>query len=210
MKKNVLYAFPFLLTALLLVAAIPYMAPQSAQGLEVGDTAMGFKLKNVDGRMVSLDDFPKAKGFIVTFTCNHCPYAKLYEQRIMDLDKQYAGKGYPVIAINPNDATDYPEDSFEKMQARAGEKQYTFPYLVDETQEIAQAYGATKTPHIYVLQREHGTLKVKYIGAIDNAPQEAAKATEFYVKDAIDALLAGKEVPKTVTKAVGCSIKWKS
>src|SRR3954464_46034 len=116
-----------------------------AGGYRVGDTAKDFKLKNVDGKMVSLADYQSAKGFIIVFTCNHCPFAKAYESRIMDLNKKYAGKGFPVIAINPNDPKIEAEDSFDNMVKIAKEKNYTFPYLFDETQENAMAYGATRT-----------------------------------------------------------------
>src|SRR2546428_3342237 len=112
-------------------------------GYKVGDNATDFKLKNVNGKTVSMSDYKSAKGFIVVFTCNHCPYAKAYESRIMQLDKQFVGKGYPVIAINSNDPAAYPEDSFDNMKKRSTEKNYTFPYLLDESQDIAKAYGAT-------------------------------------------------------------------
>ena len=118
-----------------------------------GDMASDFKLKNVDGKMVSMADYKDAKGFIVIFTCNHCPFSKAYEQRIMNLDKMYAEKGYPVIAINPNDKTVEPDDSYDNMVVKAKEKNYSFPYLYDETQKIATAYGATRTPHVFVVQK---------------------------------------------------------
>jgi len=179
-------------------------------GYEVGDNATDFDLKNVNGEMISLKDYPDAKGFIIAFTCNSCPIAQLYEQRIIDLHNEYAVQGYPVIAINPNDPVKQPGDSFEKMKERAKEKNYPFPYLVDGSQEITTAYGATNTPHMYVLQKEGGRYIVRYIGAIDNNPQEPEKATKTFIRDALDALIRGKDVPLEETKAVGCSIKWKS
>jgi peroxiredoxin len=210
MKNKLLIALAGLAIMAVAIAAVPaFQFEDRNGGVQVGDAAIGFKLKNIDGKMVSMADYPKAKGFILTFTCNHCPYSKMYEQRIIDLHKKYEKLGYPVIAINPNDPTAYPEDSFEQMQARAQEKGYGFPYLVDETQDIARAYGATKTPHVYVLEQQRGEIKVRYIGAIDNAPQDGSQAGERYVEEAVDALLAGKPVSKTVTKAIGCSIKWK-
>ncbi|HAA12434.1 MAG TPA: thioredoxin family protein [Cytophagales bacterium] len=181
----------------------------AATGYEVGDEAMDFELKNINGEYVSLSDYSSAKGFIVVFTCNHCPYAKLYEERIIELDGMYADKGYPVIAINPNDPKKVEEDSYENMQSRAEEKGYTFPYLVDGTQEVASAYGATKTPHVYLLQKESGKMMVKYIGAIDNNHKDAAAVTETYVQDAVDALIEGDDVSVTETRAIGCTIKWK-
>lgn len=178
-------------------------------GYKVGDLATDFSLKNVDGRIVSLKDFKEAKGFIVIFTCNHCPYAKLYEDRIIELDKTFATKGYPVIAINPNDPSIVPDDSFENMQKRAKEKGFTFPYLWDETQQIAKTYGAEKTPHVYLLNKEKDGLRVCYIGAIDDNAQEAGQVKVNYVKEAVNSLLEGRKIEKTTSKAIGCSIKWK-
>jgi len=179
-------------------------------GYQVGDNATDFNLKNVDGKKVSLSDYPEAKGFIIAFTCNTCPFSVLYEQRIIDLHNEFSPQGFPVIAINPNDPVKQPGDSFDKMKSRAKEKNYPFPYLVDETQEITLAYGATNTPHMYVLKKEDGKYKVMYIGAIDNNPKEPENASNKYVQDALKALINGNEVPEKSTKAVGCSIKWKS
>jgi peroxiredoxin len=179
-------------------------------GYQIGDNATDFELKNVDGTIISLGDYPDAKGFIIAFTCNTCPFSVMYEQRIIDLHNEYAPKGFPVIAINPNDPVKQPGDSFDKMKARAQEKNYPFPYLVDETQAITKAYGATNTPHMYVLQKENDNYSVKYIGAIDNNPKESDKASKRYINDALDALIRGEDVPEKETKAVGCTIKWKS
>ncbi len=179
------------------------------EGYHVGEIADDFKLKNVDGKMVSMSDYNSAKGFIIIFTCNHCPFSKKYEDRINALDRKYAKKGFPVIAINPNDASQYPEDNFENMIKRAKEKKFSFPYLHDESQAVARMYGATKTPDVFVLQKEGADLIVKYTGAIDNNSDSAKEATEKYVEAAVDALLEGKPVQNTFTKAVGCSIKWK-
>jgi len=181
----------------------------NSEGYEIGSVATDFSLKNVDGNMVSMADYDDAKGFIVIFTCNHCPYAQMYEQRIIDLHNKYAAKGYPVIAINPNDPVRQPEDSFEKMVERAEEKGYPFPYIFDNTQEVATAYGATRTPHVYLLNKESKGLVVKYIGAIDNNYKNALEATEKYVENAVDALINGKKVSTENTKAIGCTIKWR-
>jgi peroxiredoxin len=178
-------------------------------GYAVGDTAIDFKLKNVDGKFVSLADYKKAKGYIVVFTCNHCPFAQAYEQRIIDLHKTYAAKGFPVVAINPNDKDRSPEDSYENMKTRAKDKKYPFVYLHDETQEIAKAYGATRTPHVYLLQKTDAGNKVTYIGAIDDNSEEPKDVKEKYLANAIDALLAGKPIENNSTKAIGCGIKWK-
>lgn len=180
-----------------------------AQGYAVGDAATDFSLKNIDGKMVSLADYKQAKGFIVVFTCNHCPYAVAYEDRIIALDKKYKPLGYPVIAINPNDPAAQPLDSYAAMQVRAKEKGFTFPYLLDDGQTIYPQYGAEKTPHVFVLKKTVNKQVVSYIGAIDNNYRNAAEATEHYVADAVDALLAGKAPAVTKTVAIGCSIKVK-
>ena len=177
------------------------------KGYKVGDVATGFKLKNVDNKMVSLSDFNDAKGFIVIFTCNHCPYAKAYENRIIGLNHKYASKGYPVIAINPNDPKVEPQDSFEGMQQRAKEKGFTFPYLFDEGQKVYPQYGATRTPHVFVIQKENGKNIVRYIGAIDDNYADASDVSHKYVEEAVDALLSNKPVAQTSTVAIGCSIK---
>jgi peroxiredoxin len=181
-----------------------------AQGYKVGDKASDFKLKNVDGKMVSLKDYPQAKGFVVVFTCNHCPYAKAYQDRIIAIDKKYKAKGYPVIAINSNDPELSPEDSYDEMVVRAKEKAYTFPYLFDETQDVYRTYGAQKTPHTYLLQKEGNNLIVRYIGAIDDNYQDETKITQSYLSGALDAVLAGRTPEPSTTKAIGCGIKDKS
>lgn len=182
---------------------------QQTSGYVAGDTVGDFRLKNVDGKTMSLADVTDAKGFIVVFTCNHCPYAIKYEQRIMDLDKKYKPLGFPVIAINPNDSARVPDDSYGNMQKRAKEKGYSFPYLYDQTQEVAKAYGALKTPHVYLLAKEKGKMVVKYVGAIDNNYEDASKADRHFVAEAIAEIQAGKNVTITGTRAIGCSIKWK-
>jgi len=178
-------------------------------GYQVGEAVADFKLKNIDEKNVSLADYPDAKGFIVVFTCNHCPFSKMYEDRINMLNKKYAKAGYPVIAINPNDAAQYPDDNFENMQKRAKEKKFSFPYLYDESQATARAFGATKTPDVFVVKKEDGKLILKYTGAIDDNTESAKAAKVKYVENAVDALLSGKAVETTQTKAVGCGIKWK-
>lgn len=177
------------------------------EGYKVGDEAMDFSLKNVDGNMVALAQFADAKGYIVIFTCNHCPYAKAYESRIVALNEKYNTLGYPVIAINPNDPNIQPEDSYEAMKTNAKEKGFSFPYLFDEQQAVYPIYGATKTPHVYLLQKQDGKLIVKYIGAIDDNYEHQEEVKEKYVEQAVDALLAGKDIATSSTKAVGCSIK---
>lgn len=179
------------------------------KGYEVGDVATDFKLKNIDGKYVSLSDYKKAKGFIVIFTCNSCPYAVKYEDRIIELDKMYKDKGYPVIAINPNDPEVQPKDGFNEMIQRAKDKGFTFPYLLDEGQTIYPQYGATKTPHVFILNKENGKNIVKYIGAIDNNYENAEDVSEYYVRDAMASIMKGEPVATTKTVAIGCTIKFK-
>jgi len=198
--KNTLFILLILLIGSYIVAD---------DGYKVGDNATDFKLKNIDGNMVSLVDYKDAKGFIVVFTCNHCPFSVMYEDRIIELDNKYKEQGYMVVAINPNDPKQYPTDSYEHMQERAKEKGFTFPYLFDDTQDIAKAYGATRTPHIFILKKKKDEYIVEYIGAIDDRARNASLVEEKFVENAVDALLKKKKVEKTFTKAIGCSIKWR-
>lgn len=196
--------------AIALLVMITASAPVQS-GYKVGDTAMDFKLKNYDGRMVSMADYKDAKGYIVIFNCNTCPYSKAYDSRIIALNKKYASKGFPVLTINPNDPDLSPGDSFDEMKKQAKRNKYDFPYLVDETQDVARAYGATNTPHVYVLDKvSNEKLKVVYIGAIDDNSRNAETVTKKYVEDAIEALMQSKNVPVTQTKAIGCTIKWRN
>jgi peroxiredoxin len=192
---------------LLMSAFTANTTPTEKKGYDVGDVATDFKLKNVDGTMVSLSDYKDAKGFIVVFTCNTCPYAVAYEDRIIALDKKYASKGYPVIAIMPNNTEVKPGDSMEAMKARASAKGYTFPYLMDEGQQIYPQYGATKTPHVYILEKTDKGNVVRYIGAIDDNYKDASLVNDKYAEDAVDALLEGTPIKETKTRAIGCSIK---
>lgn len=177
-------------------------------GLEygVGDKVSDFKLKNFDGKSVALSDYKNSRGVILIFDCNTCPYSKAYNDRIIALNKTYEAKGFPVVTINSNDG---PGDRFEDMVERAKSKNYDFPYLLDETQSVARSFGATNTPHVFLLHRENKDFVVAYIGAIDNNPRDGAKAERKYVEEAVNALLAGKPVATEKTKAVGCGIKWK-
>jgi peroxiredoxin len=196
MKKAVIFS-------VLILAAVLV----SAQGYKPGDLAQDFRLKNVDGKMVSLADMPDARGFIVIFTCNHCPYAIAYQERIIDLDRKYKVQGYPVVAINPNDPAAEPRDSFDKMVERAEEMGYTFPYLLDEGQKVYPVYGATHTPHVYILNKEGKNLRVVYTGTIDNNWRDASAVTVNYIDDVIASLKEGKSPDPSTTRAIGCTIK---
>ena len=177
------------------------------KGYKVGDEATNFTLENIDGKKTSLSDYKDAKGFIIVFTCNTCPYSVAYEDRIMALDKKYKTKGYPVIAINPNDPAAKSGDSMAAMKVKAKEKGFTFPYLLDVGQKIYPQYGASRTPHVYILERQGNKYIVQYIGAIDNSSRNPDAVTERYAEDALDALLAGQQPTTTYTRAIGCSIK---
>tara|TARA_B110000967_G_C18868851_1_gene554243 strand:+ start:54 stop:656 length:603 start_codon:yes stop_codon:yes gene_type:complete len=194
-------------TLLVLFATVSFAPTTSHKGYDIGDVATDFKLENIDGNFVSLSDFKDAKGFIVVFTCNSCPYAVAYEDRVEALNKKYATQGYPVIAIMPNNVNTKPGDSMEAMQKRAKEKGFTFPYLMDADQSIYPQYGATKTPHIYVLEASSKGPVVQYIGAIDDNYKDASLVKTKYVEAAVDALLSGASIEVNKTKAIGCSIK---
>lgn len=175
----------------------------------IGDTVADFRLRNVDGQFLTLSQYAQnARGVIVVFTCNSCPYAKAYEERIIELHREFAPKGFPVLAIQPNDPERSPEDSYENMQRRASEKGYPFPYLWDETQEIARRFEARRTPQVYVLERRGESFRVAYIGAIDDNTEDPKAVTRHYVAEAVTALLEGKTPSVTQTRAVGCTIKW--
>ena len=207
MKKNILLFFGLVaVVAMLFASDNKEEIVKPKVGFNVGDKATDFKLKNVDGRTISMADYKDAKGYIVVFTCNTCPFSKMYEKRIDQLNQKYESKGYPVIAINSNDVTKQPGDSFDEMVKRSNDKGYSFPYLYDESQAVATAYGATRTPHVYVLTKN---LKVSYIGAIDDNHKDANAVTKRYVEDAVDSMLDGKAIKTTSTKAIGCTIKWK-
>jgi len=198
-----------ILSGLLLFVSVFFTSgftPGMPAPYKIGDTATDFKLKSVDGKMYSMSDFKDAKGFIIVFTCNHCPFVKKYEDRINALAKKYKPQGYILLAINPNDPTVQPEDSFELMKVRAKEKGFVFPYLFDDGQKIYPQYGATKTPHTFLLDKNR---IVRYIGAIDDNFDSADEVKEKYLENAITALENGKTPSPEVTKAIGCSIKAK-
>lgn len=199
--------------AILAVSLINIAAKPIELGYKIGDFVADFELKNIDGSMVKLGvmKYSSAKGFLIVFTCNHCPFSKKYEESIIALNKKYEPLGYPLIAINPNDPELEPEDSFENMQTQAKEKGFSFPYLFDETQATTCLFGAKKTPQIFILKKESGQLKVVYMGAIDSDFQTLKEKREKYLEQAMEELLAGKAVsnPNTIAKLVGCGIKFK-
>ncbi len=195
------------LFSLLVAISVSMAFTPASGGYKVGDTATDFSLKGVDGKFVSMSDYKDAKGFIIIFTCNTCPVVKQYEDRINALHEKYADQGYPLIAINPNDPSIQPGDSMEKMKVRAKEKGFKFPYLFDAGQTVYPQYGATKTPHVFLLD---ASLIVRYIGAIDDNARSAESVGVKYLENAIAALEKGKNPDPNFTKAVGCSIKAKA
>jgi peroxiredoxin len=176
--------------------------------MKIGEKAPAFDLPGVDGKAHSLDALKGAKATIVVFSCNHCPYVVLNEDRLIAVARDYAAKGVALAAINSNDAANYPEDSFPEMKKRAAEKNFPFPYLRDESQDVARAYGAARTPHIFVLDKD---LRLAYTGAVDDDSnfQTRKKVEKPYLRDALDDLIAGRPVRAPETHAIGCTIKWK-
>ncbi len=176
-------------------------------GYEIGDTVEDFRLQNVDGSWIKFSEYMGDEGVIVIFTCNTCPYAQLYEDRINGLHQKLSNEGFPVLAINPNDPSMKPGDSYEAMQSRSKEKSFSFPYVFDEKQEVFPKFGAKRTPHVFVVDK---TMKLRYIGAIDDNPQDPNAVKTNYVTSAIDAIKAGKDPDPLTTKAIGCGIKSKN
>jgi len=173
--------------------------------LAIGDPAPPFELPDTDGRTRPLSEDGKVAATVVVFTCNHCPYALAWHERIAHVARDYAGKGVRVLAINANDAERYPRDSYEAMKERVAREDWPMPYLRDERQDVAHAYGARVTPDVFVLDREQ---RLRYRGAPDGDYDDPAKGA-LWLRDALDALLAGREPSPAQTEPVGCSIKWK-
>jgi peroxiredoxin len=192
-------------TYLVTMALVPAMLLMAFSGVS-SKAVNDFSLKNVNGKAVSLKNYPHAKGFIIVFTCNHCPFAKLYYNRMNELDKHYKKLGVPLIAISSADTVNYEEDSYEKMVALANKQHFSFPYLYDAMQVVAKDYDAKKTPHAYVVWKEQGKWMVKYNGAIDDDGAHADLVKNAFIAKAVDELLAGKEVTVKETKSVGCGI----
>jgi peroxiredoxin len=170
--------------------------------LVVGDVAPVFSgIIGIDDKRHGLADYKDAKLVVLVFTCNHCPVAQAYEDRLAALQKDYQPKGVQVVAVNVNNL---PDDRLDKMKERAKQKDFNFPYLYDPTQKIGHDYGATVTPHVFVLDRDR---KLAYMGAIDDS-QQAGAVAKHHLRDALDALLIGKRPPKEVTQQFGCGIKY--
>ena len=192
-----------LMFALLLAAvALPRAEVLFAAGVKIGDPAPDFKgIIGTDNKTHSLSDFKDCKLVVLVFTCNHCPVASAYEGRLVTLQDTYKAKGVQVVAVNVNNIE---ADRLDKMKQRAKAKKFNFPYLYDSSQKTGRAYGATVTPHVFLLNQQR---KVAYMGAVDDK-QNAGQVKKTFLRDAIDALLDGKEPPQTVTKQFGCGIRY--
>ena len=193
-------------TVILFIAMVFSLAG-FAQGYQVGDKVEDFRLLNVDGNYVSMADYPDTEGFIIIFSCNHCPFVVAYEDRMIELHNEFAPKGFPVIAINPNDTIAQPQDSYSLMKVRAREKGFPFPYVIDANQTVYPKFGATHTPHVFLLKRDGADLRVAYIGAIDDNHRDANAVEDRFLANAIHAVKNGKTPDPTVTRAIGCTIK---
>lgn len=179
------------------------------EGYKIGDFAAEFSLRNVDGKTVSLSDYQSSKGILIVFTSNSCPFSILYEQRIINLSITYEPQKFPLIAINPGDPGVQPADSFENMQRHSKDKIFPFPYLVDDSQEVAKAFGATLTPELFILKNIGNRFQVVYIGAIDDNPKEPNRVKRHYADEALQQILSGKEITEPESHVTGCGIKWK-
>jgi len=181
------------------------MAVES-KGVEIGSPCPDFRLPSVSGGVVARGDFEGTPVFGVFFTCNHCPYAQAIEGRLIELDRDYQGKGFRFVAISANDAATHPDDSFANMKKRAADRGYGFPYLYDESQATARALGAVCTPDLYLFDQGR---KLAYHGRLDDSPMDPSKVKRRELREAVDALLAGRSPSGAQNPSIGCSIKWK-
>jgi peroxiredoxin len=174
--------------------------------LKIGDFAPSFNLPGTDDKNYSLESFADKKIVVIVFSCNHCPYVIAYEDRLVFLQETYKEKGVIFIAINANNSSNYPEDSFENMKIRSKQKKFNFPYLSDETQKVAKAYDAVRTPEVFVFNQRR---KLRYHGRIDDNVFESEKVTKNYLRNALDSILKKEPILVEDTEPVGCTIKWK-
>jgi peroxiredoxin len=191
---------------LCVLLAASWVDAADVKELAIGAAMPEFSLPGVDGKDHSSAEYKDKKLLAVIFHCNHCPVATAYQDRMIAIQKDYAEKGVQIVAINSNDAESFPADSFDNMKTRAKEKGYNFPYLRDESQDVGKAYGALVTPHVFLFDAQR---KLRYRGRIDDNWQEPDKVKVRDLRDALDALLAGKEIPSATTRQMGCTIKWK-
>lgn len=199
----------YLLFCLFSISLFSFTNPVVETGGGIGDKAPNFSLKNIDGKMYSLEDVKAAngeapKGIILIFTCNTCPFAVAYEERIVELHNTFSAQGYPVVAIQPNDPAVKPGDGFEAMKTNAKEKNFEFLYLLDEGQKVYPQYNAKRTPEVFLLDKDH---VIRYHGAIDDNARDASSVKEKFLENAIKAIERGEQPTPAETKAIGCSIK---
>lgn len=180
-----------------------------AKGYAIGDAVAEFQVRNVDNQFVKLTDYKAQKGVVVVFMANHCPFSKAYEDRLMAIHNRFSMQGYPVLAVQTSDVTIYPEDAYEVVQSRSRERGFPFPYTIDETQSVARAFGATRTPQVFVLTRTGSKFVVQYVGAIDDNPQDAAGVQKHYLDEVLLSLTTGRVLQTTTTRPIGCAVKWK-
>jgi peroxiredoxin len=181
----------------------------SAQTYQVGSIIKDFSLPDVSNKTISLSDYKGAKGFIIVFTSNSCPFSKLYEQRLAELNQMYKERGYHLIAINSNDPQRYPDDSFENMKLKAKEINIDYPYLFDEEQKIGALFNPQKTPQAFIVNVENHLYKIAYSGAIDDNASDTKTVKTKFVEKALEDLLSGNKVSVTTSKPVGCMVKWR-
>ena len=187
------------------MALITQSGPET---IKIGEPGPAFAdLPGADGASYGLDSFADATLLVLNFTCNHCPYAKAYEERFNQLAKEFGPQGVAFLAVNSNDVDSYPDDNMENMVQRTKERGFVFPYVRDDDQSVAKAYGAVCTPHLFVLDQDR---KLAYEGRIDDNWQQPDAVTSPDLRRALEALLAGEAVPAAQTNPMGCSIKWKS
>ncbi|MCW3121795.1 MAG: redoxin [Flavipsychrobacter sp.] len=199
-RINSTYLSAIACTVAILLSSFSYAADK---------TISDFSLKNIDGKSVALKDYPSAKGFIIVFTCNHCPFAKLYPPRLNELNKKYKALGVPLIAISSTDTIVFEEDTYLKMVAKAKQEKFNFPYLFDGAQQVAKNFATQKTPHAFVVWKEHGQYIIKYSGAIDDNGAQPKQVKHSYIAEAVDALLNGKEVAVKETRSIGCQVHFR-
>jgi peroxiredoxin len=198
-----------LFVLVLLTASFTLAQNSLVKGYIVGDAVADFQVRNMDNQLVNLATYGSQKGVVVVFMAHHCPFSKAYEDRLTVLHNRFAPQGFPVLAVQTSDVTVYPEDAFEVVRGHTRERGLPFTYTIDESQAVARAFGATRTPQAYVLTVVNGKFVVQYVGAIDDNPQDTAGVQKRYLEDALTSLTTGRAASPTVTRPIGCAIKWK-
>lgn len=198
----------FLFSGLLIAGVFLLMSLtiKPAEVYQIGDEVHDFKLQNIDEEWVSLSEYMGDQGAIIIFSCNTCPYVQMYEDRMIQMHQKYSSRGFPVLAINPNDPIQKPGDSFESMKKRADDKAFPFAYVMDADQKVYPKFGATNTPQVFLIDSD---MRLRYSGAIDDNPQNASAVKVNYVENAIEALMSDEDPEPARTKAIGCGIKAK-